>query len=48
MKKMILLFLCLMMVFSQVGLIMAQDSMPSDPAEKNTKIGGIKSLEDRK
>jgi hypothetical protein len=47
MKKMILLFLCLMMVFSQVGLIMAQDSMPSDPAEKNTKIGGIKSLEDR-
>jgi hypothetical protein len=47
MKKMILLFLCLMMVFSQVGLIMAQDSMPSDPAEKITKIGGIKSLEDR-
>jgi len=47
MKKMILLFLCLMMVFSQVGLIMAQDSMPSDPAEKITKIGGIRSLEDR-
>ncbi|MFZ0483425.1 MAG: LbtU family siderophore porin [Desulfobacterales bacterium] len=47
MKKMILLFLCLMMVFSQAGLIMAQDSMPSDPAEKFTKVGGIKSLEDR-
>ena len=47
MKKMILLFLCLMMVFSQAGLIMAQDSMPSDPAEKITKVGGIKSLEDR-
>ncbi len=47
MKKMILLFLCLMMFFSQAGLIMAQDSMPSDPAEKITKVGGIKSLEDR-
>jgi len=47
MKKIILLFLGLMMVFSQAGLIMAQDSMPSDPAEKITKVGGIKSLEDR-
>jgi len=47
MKKMILMFLGLMMVFSQAGLIMAQDSRPSGQTQQIDKVGGVKSLEDR-
>jgi hypothetical protein len=47
MKKMIFLFLGLMMVFSQAGLIMAQDSRPSGQTQQIDKVGGVKSLEDR-
>jgi hypothetical protein len=47
MKKMILLLSCLILVCVQAGPIMAQESMPSDQAEQTTKVGGVKSLEDR-
>ncbi len=47
MKKMILLLSCLILVCAQASSIMAQDSMPSEQAEQTTKVGGVKSLEDR-
>lgn len=47
MKKMTLLLSCLILVCAQASSIMAQDSMPSEQAEQTTKVGGVKSLEDR-
>ena len=47
MKKMTLLLSCLILFCAQAGSIMAQDSMPSEQAEQTTKVGGVKSLEDR-
>jgi len=47
MKKMILLLSCLILVYAQASAIWAQDSMPSEQAEQTTKVGGVKSLEDR-
>ena len=47
MKKLILLLSCLTLVCANAYPVMAQDLMPFDSAEKNTKVGGIKSLEDR-
>ena len=47
MKKLILLCSCLIMVCARAYPVMAQDSMPSDQAEQTTKVGGVKSLEDR-
>lgn len=47
MKKLILLFSCLILVCTNAYPVMAQDSKSSDPAEQSAKVGGIKSLEDR-
>lgn len=47
MKKLTLLLSWLTLVCANAYPVMAQDSMPSDPAEKITKVGGVKSLEDR-
>jgi hypothetical protein len=47
MKKLTLLLSWLTLVCANAYPVMAQDSMPFDSAEKNTKVGGIKSLEDR-
>ena len=47
MKKLILLLSCLIFVCANASPIMAQDSTPSNQEEQNTKVGGVKSLEDR-
>jgi hypothetical protein len=47
MKKLILLCSCLIMVCAKAYPVMAQDSIPSYQAEQTTKVGGVKSLEDR-
>jgi hypothetical protein len=47
MKKLIILCSCLILVCANAYPVMAQDSISSDSAEKSTKAGGVKSLEDR-
>jgi hypothetical protein len=47
MKKLILLFSCLILVCGNAYPVLAQDSISSDLAEQSTKVGGVKSLEDR-
>jgi hypothetical protein len=47
MKKLMLLLSCLIFVCANAYPIMARDSTPSNQEEQNTKIGGVKSLEDR-
>ncbi len=47
MRELSLLCSCLILVCANAYPVMAQESMPSDPAEQTTKVGGVKSLEDR-
>jgi hypothetical protein len=47
MKKLIILCSCLILVCANAYPVMAQDSISSDSAEQSTKVGGVKSLEDR-
>ena len=47
MRKLSLLFSCLISVCANAYPVMAQDSISSDPSELSAKVGGVKSLEDR-
>jgi hypothetical protein len=47
MRELSLLCSCLILVCANAYPVIAQELMPSDQAEQTTKVGGVKSLEDR-